>query len=361
MIKLPLFFTTLFLLIAGVSNAQTTAVSNDEALRLGHWVETTTNSGKTDAIDNILDLDVMLEKMSGQSKVLANKAFRDGFREGFSKSMKGYGQKILVSTKNGNYRLIRAYAKDGQQHLLFRMFGDGGLNYHDYTLIKIKDSVKASDCYVYTTDEELTRTMSKLVDIMSANMNQTELPEDIKSISKLSQLRNQGDYAGARTYYEKLDPRLKQNKAIQVIYISICQHIDQTLYRQELEHYSALYPNAGSGYLMMVDMYYLQKGYARGIVAVNKLDSLLGKDPFLDFYRGIFYGLSGEKEKSISCYEKVYKYDPSLRSNTEALIVAYASNKQNDKAKAVISEYKKTAAFHQEDLDKMYAKFPDLK
>jgi tetratricopeptide (TPR) repeat protein len=360
MIKAPLFFTTLFLLIAGVSNAQTTAVSNDEALRLGHWVETTTNSGKTDAVDNILDLDLMLEKMSGQSKVLANKAFREGFREGFSKSMKGYGQKIVTSTKNGNYRLMRAYAKDGQQHLLFRMFGDGGLNYHDYTLIKIKDSVKASDCYVYTTDEELTRTMSKLVDMMSANI-ETEMPEDLKSVAKLNQLRKQGDYTGARTYYEKLAPRLKQNKAIQVIYISICQQIDQTLYRQALERYSALYPNAGSGYMMMLDMYYLQKEYAKGLGAVNKLDSLLGKDPFLDFYRGIFYGLGSEKEKSISCYEKVYKYDPSLRSNTKALIVAYASNKQNDKAKAVISEYKKTAAFHQEDLDNMYAKFPDLK
>ena len=43
--------------------------------------------------------------------------------------------------------------KNEEMHLLFRAFGDGGLNYQDITIIKVKDSLRAADIFSYQLGE----------------------------------------------------------------------------------------------------------------------------------------------------------------------------------------------------------------
>ena len=364
--KKPILFLTLVTFLGVFSaqdlRAQGKPVSKEEALKFSHYIETETNAGRPDALNGVFDLDKLIENIGKYSKLMADKSFIDGFRSGFAGSMGTYGVKITTSTRGGSYQLLKAYEKDGSQHLLFRMYGNGGLNYHDYILTRTKDSVKASDCYVYTTDEDLSKTMGKLLDMMMASsQSTTEIPEEVKMVTTLNDLKNKGDYAGAKQYYDKLTDRTKDNKAVQVIYLSVCQHLDKNLYQDQLEHYAMLYPSSSSGYLLMLDLYFLKKEYNKGLTAVNKLDTLVGKDPFLDFYRGIFYQMGGMKEQALACYERVYRYDPQITSNTNELIVAYLDGNQNDKAKKVVAEYKKSPAFRQENLNTLYDKYPALK
>jgi hypothetical protein len=358
--KNSILLTALLLFCIGSLTAQT--VSKDEALQFGHRLETTTNNGDPYMLNHIFDLDKMGEIITRKSTVMSeSEEFAAGIRSGFAEKMQGYGNKILATIENGNYRLLRGYEKDGEQHLLFRMYGKGGLNYHDFTLIKSKDSIRASDCYIYTTDELLSTTTSKLIDLMLVDLSSPEVPEDAKSLAQLSKLRNQGDYAGAKALYDKLTPKIKQDKPVQVIYLMITSKLDQSAYQENLEHYVSLYPNVSSGYMMMLDLYYLKKEGQKGVTAVNRLDSLVGTDPFLNFYRGAFYELAGEKASGLACYEKAYRSDPEIAVNTEALLMAYGEAKQNDKAKSLIAGYKKSRIFKQETLDNIYKLYPALK
>ena len=358
--KNSILLTALILFCIGSLTAQT--VSKEEALQFGHRLETATNNRDPYMLNHIFDLDKMGEIITTKSKIMSDNAeFAAGVRSGFAGKMQGYGDKILATIENGNYRLLRAYEKDGEQHLLFRMYGKGGLNYHDFTLTKSKDSIRASDVYVYTTDELLTTTTSKLLDLMMVDMSSPEIPEDAKSLAQLTKLRNQGDYAGAKALYDKLTPKFKQDKAILVIYLMICSKLDWTAYQENLERYVSLYPNVSSGYMMMLDLYYLKKDSKKGVTAINRLDSLVGTDPFLNFYRGDFYYLAGEKVSALACYEKVYQSDPEIVANTQALLMAYGEAKQNDKGKTLIAEYKKSRIFKQETLDNIYKLYPALK
>jgi len=70
-------------------------------------------------------------------------------------------------------------------------------------------------------------------------------------------------------------------------------------------------------------------------------DKLIGDDKALDFVRGNFYKLSGNRAESIACYERVYRYDPTLEMNTNALVHAYEEAGENAKAKAVLAGSKK--------------------
>ena len=243
---------------------------------------------------------------------------------------------------------------------MFRQFGKAGLNYHDYTLIKVRDSIKASDIFVFTVGENISTTIATL----SANVAGVDIArlfETDRNLQKFTELKNQKNYAAAKQAYDQLDRHVQESKGIQVIYVEICRHLGDSLYHQALEHFAVAFPDAPNAYLMMIDLYYAEKDYDKGLAAVNKLDSLVGKDAFLDLYRGNFYKKMGKMDEALNCYQRLYLSDPTLAINTRALIITYAQANRYDDAKKVIGEYKQTSGFQETDLDKIYSAFPALK
>ena len=244
------------LLVLKMATAQH-AISSEEALATANRIETVTNSGDAGMLDHFIYIDSLIGNMRQKSRAMKDPAFLRGFSESFSKSFINYGQRIMVSIQLGNYRLLREYESKGVRHLVFRMFGSGGLNYHDYTLVRVKDSIKASDVYIYSIDEALSSNLATLADMM--NNSAESLPEDVSILIKMTDMGNKKNYAGVKEQFEKLDVKYRNSKSLQLIYISACHHIDNALYESALEHFASGFPDAPSAYLMMTDLYYLRK------------------------------------------------------------------------------------------------------
>lgn len=340
------------------AKAQPRPISDAQALEAGHRIESATNSGNAYQIGHFLVPDSLLENIRVKSKALKDPAFLTGFKETFVPTLQRYGEQVMAGIKGGNYRLLREYDDHGVKHLVFRLFGLGGLNYHDFILIRLGDTVRASDLYPFTSEEWLSTSMAKLTDMMSKSF---AAGENINVLQKLEEQASKKDYAGIKESYEKLDSDYKNDRMIQYLYVRACHHIDTKLYEEVLERYARNFPDAGSGYLLMLDLYYLQKEPTKGLAAIDKLDKLVGGDPFLDFFRGSFYSLAGDSATSLSCYEKVFKYDPGISANSLRLVRRYAAGNKVDQAKAVIAGYKQTIAYHDGDLDDLYSTYPALK
>jgi predicted Zn-dependent protease len=269
-----------------------------------------------------------------------------------------FARQILASIRNGNYTLLREFDDHGTKHLLFRMFGDGGLNYHDYKLVRVGDSIKAGDFYTYSLDEWTSTQIARLTDIMGQSNN---ISEDAQNIEKMTQEMNRQDYAAVKRSYDQLDKKYQHSKGVQLLYIHACYHIDLGLYQKALEDYAATFPDAASSYLMMLDLYYMQKEYAKGISAIDKLDKVIGGDPLLDYYRGNIYNLMNKQAEATACYEKVYRYDPTLKANVLKLAGQYAASNEKEKAQKIIAAYMQTPAYHIGDLNALYEQYPGLK
>jgi tetratricopeptide (TPR) repeat protein len=334
-------------------------ISSEEAKATALRIEAVTNSGDPGALNRFFYIDSLLGRAATKSHSMQDPAFRRGFGESFSKSFASYGVLIVASIEMGNYRLLREYESGGSRHLVFRMFGNGGLNYHDYTLVRVKDSIKAADALVYTTDELLSTTLAKLTDMMDNSLENT--PEQASAIMSMNQQNNKKNYAGVKAQYDKLDEKSRRNKAIQMIYITACHSLGTQLYQEAIEHFAVLFPDAPSGYLRMIDLYYLRKEYDKGFAAIDKMDKLIGGDKVLDYFRGNFYRLEGKQAESIGCYERVYQYDPTLANNVLMLTKAYEETGEKGKAKALIADFKKTNAFHAAGFSDLFTKYPDLK
>jgi hypothetical protein len=352
------------LLIVGMAlwamsaNAQTRPITDADALEAGHRVELATNSGNSYQIDHFLVPDSLLTRMRMYSIALKDTAFLVDFRETFIPAMMKYGDQVMATIKGGNYRLMKEYDDHGVKHLLFRMFGLGGLNYHDFILIRTGDTVRAADVYPFTSEEWLSRSIGRMTDMMS---NTTATDGSASIVLQLTYQFNKKDYTGVKNSYDKLDKTQKSDKVLEYLYVQACRHIDTKLYEQALDEYTTNFPDAGGGYLQMIDLYLLQKDGPKGLTAIDKLNKLVGGDPFLDFFRGRFYTLSGDSTASLACYERVYQYDPALGVNVLQLTRKYAAANKMDKAKAVIAAYKHTPGYHEGDLDDLYATYPALK
>lgn len=336
-------------------------VSNEEALQLAHKIESEANAGNPATLNHLLDPYLLVDRIREKSPVLKEGASLNSFREGVAEGMTNFGLQVTNNIKGGGYHLLRVYEYKGTRHMLFRLHdASAALNYHDYILQKVKDSIKASDCYIYLSDDYISTTMSRQVNTMWAK-NQPNNTAEMKFLAVMIELYQKKDYAGIKDFFEKSDDKMKDDKGMYLIYVLCCKKVDMVKYQEVLEHYITHFPDAASGHLMMIDLYQTKKEPNKGLVAIEKLDSLIGKDPFLDYYRGRFYDMLGKSVETIRCFEAVYRLYPSFERNTIRLIVAYAANKENDKAKTVIGEYKKSPVFTQENLDAVYKRFPDLR
>jgi len=121
------------------------------------------NSGEASVLHNLFDLPSFAAILVEKSEAAKMSGFMEGFLSGFT--LNNFGDQSLKNIRNGSLRMLRSFEKDGQRHLLFRVFGTGGLNYYDFLLVKMKDSVKAAGVLTYVTGEPMTSTVAEIIDL----------------------------------------------------------------------------------------------------------------------------------------------------------------------------------------------------
>jgi tetratricopeptide (TPR) repeat protein len=338
--------------------AQTTAITDEQAREEGLRIENGMMSGSPSALDNFLDFDRLMKRVQTKSEMAKDPGFLAGARQSFLPISASLGERIRSEMRGGSFRLLKVYEDHGVRHVLFRLYTNPGLNYMDFRLIRVRDSIKSDDYFLYNVEDWISGSLAALVNVVAAS---ARMNEEASATAKLMTLVRKKDYAGAKAAYDEMDSAMRNTRILNLLYVRACKFLGDTLYLLALNAYVDRNPNAPSGCLMLLDLAVLKKDYDMGLRAVDRLDSLVGGDPFLNFHRATFLFLLGKKEESLACHQKAFEYDPSIRVNSIDLAAAYSGKGQNDKAKEVLEVYKKTRTYHEGDLDEFYSKHPELK
>jgi tetratricopeptide (TPR) repeat protein len=306
-------------------------VSNAEALALAHRIERSIGKHDTTLLNRIFDEKALSQRVGEASGIFLSRSLISNAVKGIEKG--GLGSKVVHAMgEQGTYQLIRQYEKEGRQHILFRLYGGEGINYHDYELVKRDEGVKAADLYVYTSGENISKTLANAL----VRLNKDATNKDLATTDNIRALMDQGDYDKAGAEYEKLPQNFKKEKAYQLMHVRILSHLSNEKYIGALTEYKSLFPQDPNMYLLMVDAYTLQKNYPMAMESVNKLDSLLGKDPFQDYERALIYKLMEDTAHEQLCLERLHRTMPDFSKGTDELIALYFSTRQPDKAKALL-------------------------
>ncbi|MBN8854324.1 MAG: hypothetical protein BGO55_08000 [Sphingobacteriales bacterium 50-39] len=334
-------------------------VSKDEAIKLARRIEYSVANHDYTVLNNIFDEKEFSHRISGAGGLFMSKTLIKGAIQGFQQGQ--YGKAVVDAMgKEGSYELIKQYEKDKKQHILFRLYGPGGVNYHDYELVKREDAVRAADVFIYMSGENLSKTIADALQLTNQNMPKEDLAK-IEKIQAIKTLIAQGENEKALNLFDELPDQVKKEKAYQMIHIQLCSKLDNDKYIQALNEYRSLYPKDANMYLLMIDAYVLQKDYPMAMASVNKLDSLIDKDPYQDYQRGLIYLLMKDTIHSQECLQRLHTNMPKFKKGTIELMETYFYTHNEDKAAQLIREARDSNYLGEPNLEVIYSYHPDLK
>ncbi|MDR3713147.1 MAG: hypothetical protein P4L51_10060 [Puia sp.] len=336
-------------------------VSRQEAMELARRIEGAALHRNPGLLDNIIDEQAFAKRVVAESGKFWSSGLRESAIEGIRSAHFG-GQVMQALGKSGTYQLVKQYEKDNRQHLLFRMYAGGSLNYHDLELMKKEEDVRASDVYIYLSGENLSKTLSQALMMVQDNMK--NMPKDeiekINGITTVKTLLAQKDFVKAGKYYDEFPDNFKKEKMFQLIHIQICEGMGDSSYAKALGEYRSLFPHDPNMYLMMIDVYVLQKDYPKALEAVNKLDSMINKDPFQDYYRGLLYKLMGDTVRSRVYLERLHANMPGFGDGTIELIASYVKTGDLDKAVQLARRSRDDRSVSSEKMEMLRTFYPGL-
>ena len=351
-------FAFVLLLIFWGCETPVKPVTKAEALQLRNKLDSCVRKRNGKAVDELFNATLLIKRLKSDN-FLTDAARNRGIREGLQRA--GLGKQIIrtLQANDDSYSLVKHYEINGVQHLLYRLLGNNGLNYHDFELERYKGKVYVADMYIYASGENFSKTISDLLD--NTGESGMDKKKNLDELQKIRELFAQDRNKEAKNKFDKLDPVLKNQRSVQLMYVMICAGLDEETYLKALDQFVSHYPNDGNTSLLMIEVCFLRKNFAEANVYVDKLDSIINKDPYLDYYRGLIAKSMGETGDATKYLENLYKKMPEFSGGALELIANYLDLKKYDEARDVISYYRSQKKFDQNTLDYILALNPNYK
>jgi hypothetical protein len=274
-------------------------VTETEALNLAHRIEDADSMQRANLIARLIDLDSFVARMKAESKVLKAHKVEKEVTEAL-RSQIGELAVSVVPNDSFSCRLLRQYSDDnGARHLLFRIYSGLAVNYNDILLVRTGDSVKVADSYVYLAGESLSQQISGILETMIHGTS-GEVNRQDAIVTQLVIHYQQGQYGVAKEEFDSLDPKLQNQQSMQNLHIQICKQIDDFVYESALDRFGKLFPDAPNTYLLKMDLYYRKGDYPGYQAAIDRLDTIVGIDPWLDLLRGNLMLQEARWEKALT-------------------------------------------------------------
>ncbi len=281
------------------------------------------------------------------SSIFNNEKFRDlfllkddnnpdlkAFHLGFSQQnwAEAYARPILYNLEQGGYYNFVNYYKDAYDNyfLIFRFFGNEGINYHEYLLqIENKDQYYIIDIFNYLSGEFLSQTAEQIYLPLAMEYSkfqpdesflQNEV-EDLIKLSKVKQLIQEGKLKKAKTLFFTINEDLRATTAFTAIEFQLTSLEDEADYKEILERMMKNTESPACVHLMSIDYYFMNEQYDQCMAAIDSLYSYT-KDDFLDFYRGNIAFAEGNVEKSRAFFQRMaynFPYTPEGYDYTLAM------------------------------------------
>jgi hypothetical protein len=337
-------------------------VTRQEALDLAAKIERSVAAHNATFLNSMWDQQRFSQRVLAEAHQRFNLSMAKDARNALTEAQ--WGQKILSGVTGGGYTLVHQYEKDGHQHLLFRLYDySPAFNYHDYELVKTDNGVKVADAYIYYGGENLSRTVAQSLLLVTDKVSDLT-PDDqqkVYNLRKIDELINGGNLEEAGQYYDKLPSDMKKQKLFQLIHLRITAKLGDSTYLAAINEYKSYFPRDPSLGVFMLDAYFMEKDYPSALGAVNRLDTAVQKDPFLDYYRGLIYKVEENPTQSRICLEKVHNYMPRFGRATVELLANYATSGSPDSAAMLVRQAQADSNITADQLKAIEEAYPTIR
>lgn len=333
-------------------------------------IEIGINAGNGDAIDSQMLLDTLLNRSlrsmrpkNSEERITLN-SMRNGMRSKFRLGGEIAGALQGQLPWNGAYYPIRTYETGGVPHAVFGLFSvEGGINYHDFELVRLPEGYRILDCYVYATGELMSETLrGVLQQIAPAGMSSIDDPDKgaALNIAQMRSLTQAGDYEGALARFDALPPDWKRNKAIRILAMKSAIELSDTLYLRHMQEYEQMFPGDPSLPLIQIDQLLYMEQYAQVNASIDTLDARLGGDPALDMMRGFISIIEGDRERSYGYFRRLQQVRPDFLPVYPMLLNQCELDLDVQTAVSLLTQLNQRPDMGRDALEDLMASFPVL-
>lgn len=332
--------------VCAIATSQTQEIDPVILDNLGRSIDSALYAGNGAYLNDLFEKSYMINQVITKSDDSYIKEFNKGFEESLSTSFDLGGRIIREVGNSGSYDFVKSRANSkGEYHLLFRLYGEQeGLNYHDFKIQRVDGSYVILDVYVYTVGEYLSETMKSLYTIALSDrpgildkLLKRSIQDDFLKIKEIKLLVMSGDYEKANNTYKKLSSEILKQKSIQLTGIQIASNIDEKTWGEHIKRYKASFPNDPSLYLVSIDGYILSQEYEKALSTVDKLDSALEGDSFLNMLRANIHYMLKDLDKAIELIEVMMDDYPYSIDAFDTALTLYVEHGKYDKAIEVLN------------------------
>jgi tetratricopeptide (TPR) repeat protein len=314
-------------------------VTKEEALKFAADMEQAAMKRKSNLIAANIILPALTSRMSKEKEIKDLDEIEKGMAQGLKNSELNRNVYDILG-KNGSFEKVKLYEKDGMQRIIFRAYGDDGLNYLDMELTKLNDKVGIADMMVYSSGENISKSLADLMKKMMDEPNDNKVEDATATFQTIKRLMAKGNYKEAKKEFDQLPYYVKNTRIGDVLNIQISSNLGDEIYMKEIEKFEAKYAGDPNVQLTMIDLYFLRKDYDKALTAINVIDSVINKDSFLDYYRGLVWNVKGNSNKAIEYYKKVTESNPNFPGAYAELMAHYLEKNDKQQAKMYFTKYK---------------------
>ncbi len=294
--------------------------------------------------------------------------FNEGFISGLENSLDPGNIVINKFSSSSTYDFISDQLINNDHILIFRLDGPNGIDYHEYTLKLINNEWFITNIYFYYDATSLQTIVNQYYQINThaffrdsfSKNNTKEFKAEQKLASKLVNLYSKGRYNSVINIWQK-QPNAIQNKD-QILHIA-------------LRALSYENPNAVDYYFnnttidtrkknqlafTVIDGLYKKQQFKLSFKYIDKLDTAVGGDPYLDLFRASTYKAMDNIEQSAWCFEELIDNFPNDQSGYISLLELYLENKQFLNATNLLNKITTQFGIYKTDLLSILEEYPSF-
>jgi tetratricopeptide (TPR) repeat protein len=246
-------------------------------------------------------------------------AFESGVREVVFNS-----DFLARSWSNWEFEFLRYDEVQGHPRLFFRVIGsDVGLNYLVWHAAKDDTGrLRFYDYYSFAAGETLSSIGRRFAMLSLASRDASfadqlrgtdrDLYTHMLTIRRMGQAVAEARYEDAIAAYQSLPESLRHDKSVLLVYLRALANADLTdSYLVIVERYRRLYPDDESLPLLLID-YYATKGDTNRVLdEVDRLETRVGGDPYLDSLRAHTCIVAHQFDRAESFVRRAIRLNPN--------------------------------------------------
>jgi hypothetical protein len=323
-------------------------------------------------VSQLYDWESVLERAT-DVEGMRTAAWRKGVAEGARQSQLRLAENLVKNIKDGgSVDALRVRMVNGERRAIMRVvLPDGSFNYHEMPLVRDASGfVRARDIYIYASGEYFSDMLRRMFMVgaktdptpferLMGTKKKSTLVENSTRMQEMMAKVRDGDGKGAVAIYKSMPEEIRREKSIMLAYVMACSKIDDEAHGRALEELRAAFPNDGGMEMMFIDANIIRGRYDEALRIVDKVDGLVGGDPYLDVIRTNIHLKEGSLDKAEAAATRATEAAPDLETAWWARVNVNLAQKDHAETARLLTLIRDDLEIEIDDLTKYpdYAEF----